>query len=87
MKKTIFQIAKMDCPSEESLIRMKLDGISEVRNLEFDIPNRILAVYHTGNLEEIEGSVLNRDSERIPRCLSMQSGDPAIGVAGLASEL
>ncbi len=59
MEKTIFQIAKMDCPSEESLIRMKLDGISGVKNLEFDIPNRILAVYHTGNLEKIEDSVLD----------------------------
>jgi Co/Zn/Cd efflux system component len=59
MEKTIFQIAKMDCPSEESLIQMKLDGISEVKNLEFDIPNRILAVYHTGNLEKIEDSVLD----------------------------
>ena len=49
----------MDCPSEESLIRMKLDGISEVKKLEFDIPNRILAVYHTGNLEKIEDSVLD----------------------------
>ena len=30
---------------------------------------------------------LNRDSECIPRRLSQQSGDPAIGEAGLTSEL
>ncbi|WP_417197885.1 hypothetical protein [Bizionia sp.] len=30
MKKTIFEITKMDCPSEENLIRMKLDGISSI---------------------------------------------------------
>ncbi|MFA7648860.1 MAG: cation transporter, partial [Flavobacteriaceae bacterium] len=40
MKKTIFEITKMDCPSEENLIRMKLDGISSIVNLDFDIPNR-----------------------------------------------
>ncbi|MDD2984637.1 MAG: cation transporter, partial [Crocinitomicaceae bacterium] len=30
MNKTIFEITKMDCPSEENLIRMKLDGISSI---------------------------------------------------------
>ncbi len=30
---------------------------------------------------------MNRDSERIPRRLSKQSGDPVIGAAGLANEL
>jgi len=40
MNKTIFEITKMDCPSEENLIRMKLDGISSIANLDFDIPNR-----------------------------------------------
>lgn len=59
MEKTIFQIAKMDCPSEESLIRMKLDGISGVKNLEFDIPNRILAVYGGGPnwLDNLTGGI------------------------------
>ena len=27
MNKTIFEITKMDCPSEENLIRMKLDEV------------------------------------------------------------
>jgi Co/Zn/Cd efflux system component len=40
VNKTIFEITKMDCPSEENLIRMKLDGISGIVNLDFDIPNR-----------------------------------------------
>ena len=58
MKKTIFEITKMDCPSEENLIRMKLDGISSIANLDFDIPNRKLTVYHSGEIEQIEKSVL-----------------------------
>ena len=58
MEKTIFEITKMDCPSEENLIRMKLDGISSIENLDFDIPNRKLTVFHNGEIDQIEKSVL-----------------------------
>ena len=57
MQKTIFEIQKMDCPSEENLIRMKLDGIKSVKNLEFDIPNRKLSVFHNGQVDLIEKSI------------------------------
>jgi len=53
MNKTIFNITKMDCPSEEQLIRMKLQDFDTVKSLEFDIPNRKLNVYHKGNPEPI----------------------------------
>lgn len=46
MKRTTFKIAKMDCPSEEQLIRMKLDGLAEIQSMEFDISNRLLHVAH-----------------------------------------
>ena len=59
MQKTIFEITKMDCPSEENLIRMKLDRISDIKNLDFDIPNRILTVYHTGQMDQIEQSIID----------------------------
>ncbi|SNR69367.1 cation transporter [Lutibacter flavus] len=59
MKKTIFEITKMDCPSEENLIRMKLYGISEIANLKFDIPNRKLTVFHTGEIDLVEKSVID----------------------------
>jgi cation transport ATPase len=58
MKKTIFEITKMDCPAEENLIRMKLDGISSIANLDFDIPNRKLTVYHNDKTDYIEKSVI-----------------------------
>ena len=48
----------MDCPSEENLIRMKLDGISSIKNLDFDIPNRKLTVFHIKDLDQIEKSIL-----------------------------
>lgn len=43
----------MDCPSEESMIRMKLDGLQVIKKLDFDIENRNLTVYHTEEDEEI----------------------------------
>ncbi len=58
MNKTIFEITKMDCPSEENLIRMKLDGFTSIAYLEFDIPNRKLTVFHSGEIDQIEKSVL-----------------------------
>jgi Co/Zn/Cd efflux system component len=56
--KTIFEIPKMDCPSEESLIRMKLDGISTISNLSFDLPSRKLTVFHIGEIDQIEKSII-----------------------------
>ncbi|PKP23415.1 MAG: cation transporter [Bacteroidetes bacterium HGW-Bacteroidetes-22] len=54
MDKTLFLISKMDCPSEERLIRMKLEGHPGIEYLEFDISNRRLTIYHQGRLKEIE---------------------------------
>ena len=67
MNKTIFEVTQMDCPSEENLIRMKLDGISSIVNLNFDIPNRKLIVFHIGEVNEIEQSILelNLGAKRI----------------------
>ncbi|MCX7611775.1 MAG: cation transporter [Ignavibacterium sp.] len=56
--KTVFEIPKMDCPSEENLIRVKLDSIEGILRLEFDLVNRKLSVYHSDNLELIEKSIL-----------------------------
>lgn len=61
MEKTIFEIPKMDCPSEENLIRMKLDGISGIKNLNFDIANRKLTVFHIGQTDQIEKSIIELD--------------------------
>lgn len=67
MKKTIFEITKMDCPSEENLIRMKLDGISSIVNLEFDLANRRLSVFHIEKIDQIESAIfeLNLGGKKI----------------------
>jgi len=52
--KTTYNIKKMDCPSEESLIKIKLEDIQEIQSLEFDIDNRMLSVFHSAENPEIE---------------------------------
>lgn len=61
MHKTIFEIPKMDCPSEENLIRMNLEGISNIEHLDFDISNRKLIVIYQGEIEQIEESIIELD--------------------------
>ena len=65
MDKSTFKIAKMDCPSEENLIRIKLADIQSIQNLDFDIENRNMTVYHVGQLDEIEAALhqLNLNSK------------------------
>jgi Co/Zn/Cd efflux system component len=53
MVKTVFEITKMDCPSEENLIRIKLTETQGIEQLSFDIPKRRLTVYHQGDAAEI----------------------------------
>lgn len=57
MKKSTFHISKMDCPSEEQMIRMKLEPYHDVKQLSFDIPNRKLVAYHTEEVNRIHQAI------------------------------
>jgi len=57
MDQTVFEIPKMDCASEEQLIRMKLEAIPNVEHMEFDIPGRMLTVLHRGKTDIIENVI------------------------------
>lgn len=59
MEKTIFEFSLMDCPSEERLIRMKLEESEGIHQLEFNIPIRRVTVYHSGPATEIETALLS----------------------------
>ncbi len=59
MLKSEYHISKMDCPSEENMIRMKLEGIEEIQKLEFDIAQRTLWVYHNQFNSDIEHRLLD----------------------------
>lgn len=49
-----YRVPKMDCPSEEGMIRMALDNIEPKVALEFDTPNRKVRIFHGDNGELIE---------------------------------
>lgn len=57
MKNTTFRIPKMDCSAEEQMVRMKLEDMSYIKRLEFNLPERKLEVYHHGDSEEIARSL------------------------------
>jgi len=75
MQKTVFKISKMDCPSEENLIRMKLSSFSAIKNLDFDISNRKLTIFHTGTINDIENSLeeLQLGSQKVSSEVTDQS--------------
>ncbi|WP_366143379.1 heavy metal translocating P-type ATPase [Accumulibacter sp.] len=52
------RIAQMDCPTEEALIRKKLDGIDAVHGLDFNLMQRVLTVVHTADsLPDIDAAI------------------------------
>ena len=53
MLRSDYHISKMDCPSEEELIRLKLDGLRDIRKLEFDLDSRRLVIFHSNENPEI----------------------------------
>ncbi len=53
MNKTVFSVSKMDCASEEQLVRLKLAESDGVRSLLFDLRNRTCEVIHDGDPDEI----------------------------------
>lgn len=57
MNKTVFKIQKMDCPCEENLIRMKLQGYTSIKSMDFDLANRKLSIIHTEAIEPIEAEI------------------------------
>lgn len=51
MQKTVFKVPKMDCPSEEQMIRMAVEGKSGLRKIDFDLSKREVTLYHDGDAE------------------------------------
>jgi len=79
MLKTTFHISKMDCPSEERMIRVKLEGFTSIQYLQFDIPGRKLDVYHTDSGDNIFAALdsLQLDTELV----SSEQTDPVSSVS------
>jgi len=50
---SVYAVPKMDCPSEERMIRLALNGVEGIRALSFDLSNRRLKVVHDGEVEPV----------------------------------
>jgi Zn2+/Cd2+-exporting ATPase len=46
-ERTVFLIAQMDCPTEETLIRKKLSAMPSVQSVQFNLMQRLLTVDHS----------------------------------------
>lgn len=53
LRKSLFSVPKMDCPSEENLIRMALHDAPNVTRLSFDFDKREVAAVHEGDAHAI----------------------------------
>lgn len=53
MKKSVFDVPKMDCASEERLVRMAIEPLDEVARLGFDLGRRRLTVVHEGDPDNL----------------------------------
>ena len=54
MVRTTFRISKLDCPSEEQMVRARLEGMADIQSLTFDITKCQLEIYHhTNRFEDI----------------------------------
>jgi Co/Zn/Cd efflux system component len=74
----------MDCPAEESLVRMALDG--QAHGLEFDLLERTVSVWHAAPVEEIEARIarLGMGCERLAS--GPADGAPVAKVSDPAAE-
>lgn len=56
---SVLTVPQMDCPSEESMIRLAVEAVDPTVSLEFDTPNRKLTVFHGNNFAPILASIEN----------------------------
>ncbi len=54
-----YRIPKMDCPSEERMIRMALTGVENIQSLSFDLSGRTLEIIHHGETGPITSKLEN----------------------------
>lgn len=53
LHETIFLVPKMDCPSEERMIRAALEGLAGIRGVACDLAARQVRVVHDGDAAEV----------------------------------
>jgi Cd2+/Zn2+-exporting ATPase len=94
---TVLRIAKMDCPTEEGLIRGKLQGMPGVQGLDFNLVQRTLTVRHAPDaikpvVEAIESlgmeaEVQKNDELHDPHAPAQRTNWLPMAVSGIAALL
>jgi copper chaperone CopZ len=51
--RSVFSVPKMDCPSEENMIKMALEEVPGVQSLSFDLAQRRMTAFHTGPADDL----------------------------------
>lgn len=57
MNRSTFAVARMDCASEERLVRMALSGDPSVRRIDVDLSAREATIYHEGEASPIASAL------------------------------
>jgi cation transport ATPase len=79
---SIYKVPKMDCPSEERMIRMALTGFDNIQSLSFDLSNRKLEIIHQG-----EAAPITNKLETLGLGASLQKTEDASPESLRAAEL
>lgn len=58
---SVYKVPKMDCPSEERMIRMVLGGFDTIQALSFNLSGRTLEVLHNGDADPITRKLATLD--------------------------
>jgi Co/Zn/Cd efflux system component len=61
LSRSVFKVLGMDCAAEENLIRMRLEMLGTVKSLEFDLPARLVTIYHNAQLDDIAAALATLD--------------------------
>lgn len=78
--KTRYHIRKMDCPSEENLIRMALGALPQVQQLQFFLQDRQLDVVHQGSPDTITQRLEALNLSAAFQCSAPFQADPTASV-------
>jgi Co/Zn/Cd efflux system component/copper chaperone CopZ len=57
INQTVYKIAQMDCPTEEQIIRMKLQSVQGIARLDFNLENRTVMVFHSSDVALITNAI------------------------------
>lgn len=58
MRESVFAVPKMDCPSEERMIRSALDGLPGIQGIECDLSGRKVRIVYDGDPSEVEARLV-----------------------------